>query len=69
MQNLDQNFEQNLDSEDEFTWTSEAKAKFKNIPYFVRSQARQRIEQLAQADRSDRITVEIVEKARLEFGQ
>lgn len=69
MQNLDQNFEQNLDSEDEFTWTSEAKAKFKNIPYFVRSQARQRIEQIAADSGSDRITAEIVEKARLEFGQ
>ena len=64
-----QNSTQNLDNEDEFTWTTEAKAKFKNIPYFVRSQARQRIEQLAQAAGSDRITAEIVEKAKLEFGQ
>ncbi len=64
-----QNSTQNLDNEDEFTWTTEAKAKFKNIPYFVRSQARQRIEQLAQASGSDRITAEIVEKAKLEFGQ
>ena len=51
------------------TWTAEAKIKYKNIPYFVRAQARQRIEQLAQASGSDTITVEIVEKARVEFGQ
>jgi hypothetical protein len=64
-----QNSTQNSDNEDEFTWTTEAKAKFKNIPYFVRSQARQRIEQLAADSGSDRITAEIVEKAKLEFGQ
>jgi len=51
------------------TWTTEAKVKYKNIPYFVRSQARQRIEQIAQASGSDTITAEIVEKARVEFGQ
>ena len=64
-----QNSTQNSDNEDEFTWTTEAKAKFKNIPYFVRSQARQRIEQLAADSGSDTITAEIVEKAKLEFGQ
>jgi hypothetical protein len=63
------NLEQNFNNEDELTWTSEAKAKFKNIPYFVRSQARQRIEQLALTSGSDRITAEIVEKAKQEFGQ
>ena len=51
------------------TWTAEAKLKFKNIPYFARSQARQRIEQLAEASGSDTITAEIVEKAKIEFGQ
>ncbi len=60
---------QNLDSSEGLTWTSEAKVKYKNIPYFVRSQARQRIEQLALAAGSDTITAEIVEKARVEFGQ
>jgi hypothetical protein len=57
------------DSFDGLTWTTEAKIKYKNIPYFVRSQARQRIEQLAQAAGSDTITAEIVEQARVEFGQ
>ena len=50
-------------------WTPEAKTKLKNIPYFVRSQARQRIEQLAQEADLDVVTAEIVEQARLEFGQ
>ncbi len=60
---------QNSDYSEDLTWTSEAKVKYKNIPYFVRSQARQRIEQLALAAGSDTITAEIVEKARVEFGQ
>jgi hypothetical protein len=50
-------------------WTPQAKAKFKNIPFFVRTQARQRIEELARAARLDVVTVEIVEQARVEFGQ
>ncbi len=59
----------NSDYAEELTWTAEAKVKYKNIPYFVRTQARQRIEQLALASGSDTITAEIVEKARVEFGQ
>lgn len=50
-------------------WTSEAKQKLKNIPYFVRTQARQRIEQVARDEGLETITVEIVEQVRLEFGQ
>ncbi|HEY9616097.1 MAG TPA: PCP reductase family protein [Microcoleaceae cyanobacterium] len=50
-------------------WTPEAKAKFKNIPFFVRTQARQRIEHLAREADLDTVTVEIVEQARVEFGQ
>jgi len=51
------------------TWTAEAKLKLKNIPYFVRSQARQRIEELTRESDSDIVTADIVEQARLEFGQ
>lgn len=51
------------------TWTTEAKLKLKNIPYFARSQARQRIEQIARSINTNIVTVEIVEQARLEFGQ
>lgn len=50
-------------------WTPEAKAKLKNIPYFVRSQARQRIEQLAREAELDVVTAELVDQARVEFGQ
>ncbi len=50
-------------------WTPEAKAKFKNIPFFVRTQARERIEHLAREADLDTVTAEIVEQARLEFGQ
>jgi hypothetical protein len=54
---------------DSLTWTAAAKAKLKNIPYFVRTQARQRIEQIANEQNTDTVTVEIVEQARQEFGQ
>ncbi|NCR29367.1 MAG: hypothetical protein GPJ16_25025 [Microcystis aeruginosa G11-04] len=35
-----------LDFSEQLQWTAEAKAKLKNIPYFVRSQARQRISEI-----------------------
>ena len=54
---------------DAVRWTPEAKVKLKNIPFFVRTQARQRIEELARIAGSDEVTVEMVEQARLEFGQ
>ena len=53
----------------ELEWMPQAKAKLKNIPYFVRTQARQRIEQLAREAELETVTPEIVERARLEFGQ
>lgn len=53
----------------ELRWTPEAKAKLKNIPFFARSQARQRIEHLARTAQLDVVTAELVEQARLEFGQ
>lgn len=53
----------------ELQWTPEAKTKFKNIPYFVRTQARQRIEELARETEQQIVTAEIVEQARVEFGQ
>ncbi len=54
---------------DALQWTPEAKAKLKNIPFFVRTQARQRIEQLAREAELEVVTVDIVEQARIEFGQ
>jgi hypothetical protein len=57
------------DFTDALPWTPQAKAKLKNIPFFVRTQARQRIEQLAREAELEVVTVEIVEQARAEFGQ
>ncbi|MDJ0846727.1 PCP reductase family protein [Crocosphaera sp.] len=58
-----------FNAEENPRWTQEAQQKLKNIPFFVRTQARQRIEELARAADSEEVTVEMVEQARLEFGQ
>lgn len=54
---------------DELSWTKEAEAMLKNIPYFVRSQAKQKIEKIARTSQLEQVTTEIVEQVRLEFGQ
>ncbi|BAZ28462.1 proto-chlorophyllide reductase 57 kD subunit [Cylindrospermum sp. NIES-4074] len=54
---------------DALRWTAEAKAKLNNIPFFVRSQAKARIEHLAREANQEVITGELVDQARLEFGQ
>lgn len=54
---------------DALEWLPEAEAKLKNIPFFVRTQAKARVEQLARAADLEVVTVELVEQARLEFGQ
>jgi hypothetical protein len=59
----------NFDVIDPLPWTPEAQVKLKNIPFFVRSQARQRIEELARSADLETVTAEIVERARLELGQ
>ena len=58
-----------FDFTDALQWTAEAKVKLKNIPQFVRAQARQRIEQLAREADMDVVTAELVDRARAEFGQ
>lgn len=50
-------------------WTQDAQIKLNRIPFFVRSQARQRIEELAHLAELEEVTVDIVEQARSEFGQ
>ncbi|WP_041431780.1 PCP reductase family protein [Synechococcus sp. PCC 6312] len=50
-------------------WSKAAEIKLQNIPYFVRTQARQRIEELARQQALDEVTPELVEQARSEFGQ
>ena len=52
---------------DELQWTSEARAKLRNIPFFARTQARMQIEELARRSQSEQVTVEIVEAARQSF--
>ena len=59
----------NYNLTDILEWTPQAKIMLKNIPYFVRAQARQRIEQLTRLSGQEIVTPEIVEQARLEFGQ
>jgi plasmid stabilization system protein ParE len=57
-----------IDLPDTVRWTPEAEAKLKGIPFFVRSQARQRIEALARDAELDVVTAELVKRARDEFG-
>ncbi|MEH2310378.1 MAG: PCP reductase family protein [Nostoc sp.] len=54
---------------DALRWTDEAKEKLQNIPFFVRAQARARIEQVAREAEQEIVTDDLVEQTRLEFGQ
>ncbi len=59
----------NFNLMDDLYWTPEAIVKLKKIPFFVRPQARHRIEELARAAELEEVTPAIVEQARVEFGQ
>jgi hypothetical protein len=59
----------NSDFSDLVSWTPEAQDLLKRIPFFVRSQARQRIEALARRAGTEVITSEFVEQVRTEIGQ
>jgi hypothetical protein len=59
----------NFDLTNDLYWTPQARVKLKKIPFFVRPQARQRIEELTRAANLEEVTAEIVEQARTEFGQ
>ncbi len=59
----------NFDLTGDLSWTPEARVKLQKIPFFVRPQARQRIEELTRAADLEAVTAEIVEQARQEFGQ
>jgi hypothetical protein len=54
---------------DELRWTPEAEAKLKNVPFFARSQARQRIEGIARESEVRVVTAELVEQVRSSVGQ
>jgi Proto-chlorophyllide reductase 57 kD subunit len=53
----------------EIEWTPEALAKLKNVPFFARSQAKSRAETLAREQWSEVVTVDVIENARVKFGQ
>jgi Proto-chlorophyllide reductase 57 kD subunit len=50
------------------SWTAEAEAKLKEIPFFVRPAARKKIEKFAQEQGTIEITVEIYNLAKQQFG-
>jgi hypothetical protein len=49
-------------------WTSDAEARLKEIPFFVRPAARKKIEKFAQEVGVTQITVEVYEQAKQRFG-
>jgi Proto-chlorophyllide reductase 57 kD subunit len=48
-------------------WTAEAEAKLKEIPFFVRPMARQKIEKFAQEQGKTEITLEVYDRVRQQF--
>jgi Proto-chlorophyllide reductase 57 kD subunit len=52
----------------DISWTAEAEAKLKEIPFFVRPAARKKIEKFAQTQGTSEITVEIYQLAKQQFG-
>ena len=50
-------------------WTTEAEAKLKEIPFFVRPAARKKIEKFALEQGVNEITPEIYDLAKQQFGQ
>ncbi len=54
---------------EKITWTPEAKAKLKDIPFFVRPFAFKKIEKYAQENSFSEITIEIYEQAKKQFNK
>ena len=54
---------------DAVQWTSEAEARLKEIPFFVRPAARKKIEKFAREREIAEITVEVYEQAKQKFGE
>ncbi|HEY9640712.1 MAG TPA: PCP reductase family protein [Coleofasciculaceae cyanobacterium] len=53
---------------DSVSWTAEAEARLKEIPFFVRPAARKKIEKFAAEMGASQITVEVYEQAKQKFG-
>ena len=51
------------------SWTTEAEARVKEIPFFVRPAARKKIEKFAQEQGVNEITIEIYDLAKQQFRQ
>jgi alpha-glucosidase (family GH31 glycosyl hydrolase) len=51
----------------DISWTIDAEAKLKEIPFFVRSKARIKIENFAQEKGSREINIEMYELAKQQF--
>jgi Proto-chlorophyllide reductase 57 kD subunit len=49
------------------SWTAEAEAKLKEIPFFVRPAARKKIEKFAQERGVNEVTVDIYDLAKQQF--
>jgi len=49
-------------------WTDDAKARLKEIPFFVRPAARKKIEKFAEEASVTTITVDVYEQAKAKFG-
>ncbi|WP_310410302.1 PCP reductase family protein [Chamaesiphon sp. OTE_8_metabat_110] len=49
------------------SWTAEAEAQLKEIPFFVRPAARKKIEKFAQERGTSEITVDVYELAKQQF--
>lgn len=50
------------------SWTAEAEAMLKEIPFFVRPAARKKIEKFAQEQGITEITVDVYARAKQQFG-
>jgi hypothetical protein len=51
------------------TWTAEAEARLREVPFFVRPAVRKRIERLAAEAGLDQIDPDFYEQAKARFGQ
>ncbi|ELS31584.1 MULTISPECIES: PCP reductase family protein [Pseudanabaena] len=54
---------------EKITWTPEAEAKLKDIPFFVRPFAFKKIEKYAQDNGLNPITIEVYEQAKKQFNK
>jgi Proto-chlorophyllide reductase 57 kD subunit len=54
---------------DRISWTDEAEAKLKEIPFFVRPMARKKIESFAQELGANAVTIDIYNLAKQQYRQ